>query len=255
MQDLTITLIQPNQLWEDVSGNFANYERLLASTGRTDLIVLPEMFQTSFSMNTEFAETMDGSSVQWLKNLAHTKNAAVYTSLMIQLENGFVNRGVFVHPDGNIESYDKRKLFGLGGEDLNFTAGTKEHIAEYKGWKFQLQICYDLRFPEIVRNEMTSAGDARYDAILYVANWPEKRSAHWRTLLRARAIENQSIVIAANRVGKDINEFSYLGDSVIYDGLGEEIAALPAIECVETHVINKTKLAQIREMLPFLKDR
>jgi omega-amidase len=174
---------------------------------------------------------------------------------MIVEGNGIVNRGVFVHPDGKVDHYDKRKLFGLGGEDVNFTPGTEEKIVEYHGWKFQLQICYDLRFPEIVRNKMTSSGEASYDAILYVANWPEKRATHWRTLLRARAIENQSVVIAVNRVGIDSHNLTYIGDSVIYDGLGDEVVALPNSERVVNSVINKTKLTSIREMLPFLKDR
>jgi len=255
MHDLTVTLVQANQLWEDISGNLENYERLLSTVEETDLILLPELFQTSFTMNTDLAENMSGPAIQWLLEHSKKKEAAIYTSLIIEEDGKFYNRGVFIQPDGLITCYDKRKTFGLAKEDEHFTAGESEQIVSYKGWKFQLQICYDLRFPEIARNRIDRSGYAAYDALLYVANWPEKRSSHWKSLLQARAIENQSYVIGVNRVGQDGHEFSYSGDSMVIDALGKLVEMKPSVELVKSIVINKTKLLQIREMLPFLKDR
>lgn len=256
MQDLRITRVQANQVWEDKAANFSNYTRLLQEVD-TDLIVLPEMFQTGFSMNTEaLGESMENSeSIDWLKELAREKNAAVYTSLII-VENGQAyNRGVFVKPDLSIQYYDKRKTFGLAGEDKHFASGTNEVIVEYQGWKLQLQICYDLRFPEIVRNRTTSNQSFAYDVILYVANWPAKRNLHWKTLLRARAIENQCFVIGVNRVGEDKLGLSYTGDSLLIDALGNEQQMNANQEAIVTNTINMDELLKIREALPFLRDR
>lgn len=255
MQDLIVTLVQSNQLWEDVSGNLENYERLLSKVEDTDLILLPELFQTSFTMNTALAETMSGLSIRWLLDCSKKKQAAIYTSIMIKEGENYYNRGVFIQPDGLITYYDKRKTFGLAKENESFTAGESEQIVSYKGWNFQLQICYDLRFPEMARNRVERSGDVAYDVLLYVANWPEKRSAHWKSLLQARAIENQTYVIGVNRVGRDGHDFSYSGDSRVVDPLGKIFDVQPSIETVQTTVINKTKLRQIREILPFLKDR
>lgn len=254
MQDLKVTLVQANQKWEDKTANFENYSRLLEQVD-TDLIVLPEMFQTGFSMNTELAEEAESSeSIEWLQKLAEEKGAAVYTSLMIRDGEKTYNRGVFVQKNQPIIHYNKRKTFGLAGEDNYFEAGTSETIVNYKGWKIQLQICYDLRFPEIVRNRMLPNQAPAYDVIVYVANWPEKRSAHWNTLLNARAIENQSFVIGVNRVGTDEKGLSYQGDSKVVDALGEEEKLEPKEECVKTVVLKMNKLKTIREALPFLKD-
>ncbi len=255
MQDLAITLVQPNQLWEDVRGNLDNYERLLTNENQSNLIVLPELFQTSFTMNTLLAEQMSGNSIQWLLQLSKQKSAAIYTSLIIEENGAFYNRGVFVQPNGLIECYDKRKTFGLAKEGDHFTSGNAEQIVNYKGWKLQLQICYDLRFPELVRNRISDSGEAAYDVILYVANWPEKRSNHWKSLLNARAIENQSFVIGVNRIGIDGNKHSYSGDSCLTDALGTTTGLSPNKEQVKTVVIKHRELAEIREMLPFLKDR
>lgn len=255
MQDLTVTLVQPNQLWEDIQGNLDNYERLLSVVEETDLILLPELFQTSFTMNTDLAEEMSGRSIQWLLDCSKKNNAAIYTSLMIKEDGNYFNRAVFIQPDGLIECYDKRKTFGLAKEDEYFTAGDSEQIVSYKGWKFQLQVCYDLRFPEIARNRIDASGAAAYDVLLYVANWPKKRSAHWKALLSARAIENQSYVIGVNRVGTDGHDFSYSGDSMVIDALGSKSILTPRMEAVESFVIKNADLSQIREMLPFLKDR
>lgn len=255
MQDLTLTLVQADQIWEDVQANLTHYEELLSSIEKSDIIILPEMFQTAFSMNTSLAETMDGPSISWLKKMAQEKQSAFYTSLMISENDQHFNRGVFVLPSGEITHYDKRKTFGLAKENDYFSSGTAEQIVTWKGWKIQLQICYDLRFPEISRNRIDENGQPAYDLLLYVANWPEKRSPHWKALLTARAIENQSYVVGVNRVGLDANNFSYSGDSKLVNALGEENLLPIHAESCQSFVISKTDLLKIREMLPFLSDR
>lgn len=256
MQDLTITLVQANQIWEDKTANFENYERLLHSSTKSDLILLPEMFSTGFSMNAhELAEEMSNSpSIKWLKKIAKTYHSSVYTSLIIMEENHFYNRGVFVYPTGEIDIYDKQKTFGLAGEDKVYTAGKSSQIVIYKGWKINLQICYDLRFPEISLNKIQHTEEALYDLSLYVANWPEKRSKHWNSLLIARAIENQSYVAGVNRVGEDWNNLTYSGDSQLVDPLGNTVI-LPFIETTQTFTLSATLLRDTRAKLPFLKDR
>lgn len=255
MQDIRVTIVQANQIWEDKNANFSNYEELLQGV-ETELILLPEMFQTGFSMNAEtLAENWDSSvSIEWLKKMAMRLNAAIYTSLIIE-DGGIFNRGVFVEPNGSIHKYDKRKSFKLAGEHLTYSCGNQEVILNYLDWKFQLQICYDLRFPEIARNRIEKDGNIAYDALLYVANWPEKRAEHWKSLLQARAIENQSYVCGANRVGTDANDFSYSGDSRCVDALGNVHALEPFKEMIQTFVLKKNDLIKIREMLPFLSDQ
>lgn len=252
MRDLTVTLVQADQKWEDKAANFANYSSLLSEIEETDLILLPEMFNTSFSMNTSLAEPMNGDSILWLKSLAQQKKAAIYTSLMIAENDKFFNRGVFVEPTGKITTYDKRKCFSMAKEHLYFEAGETSTIVEYLGWKIQLQICYDLRFPEISRNELVD-GVPKYDALLYVANWPEKRINHWNILLQARAIENQAFVIGVNRFGKDGLDFDYSGGSMIADPAGN-LHFFPTNEGVQSFSIKTENLNGIREMLPFLRD-
>jgi predicted amidohydrolase len=257
MQDLTIALVQANQLWENKEGNLRHYEQLLKEVSSVDLILLPEMFHTAFSMNALLlAETMENSvGIEWLKTIAHEKNAAIYTSLIIKEQDHFYNRGVFIEPNGKLSIYDKRKTFGLAGEDKIFSAGEKETIVSYKGWKIQLQICYDLRFPEIVRNRIERDKQPAYDIILYVANWPQKRNIHWKSLLKARAIENQCYVIGVNRIGKDNNDLNYSGDSVCVDMLGEETTCKAEIEEIKIVSLSKNVLDSGRKMLPFLKDK
>lgn len=256
MQDLKVVLVQANQLWEDKEGNFRNFDRLLADIEKVDLIVLPEMFHTGFSMNPSFlAETMDDSSgLTWLKMKAKEKNAAFYTSLIISDKGNYYNRGVFVYPTGEVLTYDKRKCFGLAGEDKVFTAGQKETIVQFRGWKIQLQICYDLRFPEISRNKINSNHLPNYDVLVYVANWPEKRKVHWQTLLTARAIENQSYVIGVNRVGTDGKGLIYSGDSMVSDALGQIESISSNTEEIRQIIFSMDNLKQIRSDLPFLKD-
>jgi len=257
MQDLRIALVQAQQVWEDKHANLAHFSSLLADLDQVDLILLPEMFQTGFSMNAEqLAEKMsDSESIQWLQELASKKNAAIYTSMIVSENGSFYNRGLFVEPSGTITTYDKRKTFGLAGEDLTYASGSEEKIIRYKDWNFQLQICYDLRFPEIVRNRVTSNQSTAYDVILYVANWPARRNEHWKALLKARAIENQCYVVGVNRVGEDANGLSYSGDSQVIDALGAVNFCEAGNEEVKIVTLMKENLNATRELLPFLKDR
>lgn len=257
MQDLNVTLIQCKQFWEDKTANLAHFDSLLESVSETDLILLPEMFHTGFSMNpSNLAESMnDSMAINWLIKTAKEKNSAIYTSFIAKEDNCFYNRGIFMFPDGNFEIYDKRKLFSLAGEHEVFTAGTKETIVEYLGWKIQLQICYDLRFPEMARNRWISNENPAYDVLLYIANWPEKRVLHWKALLTARAIENQCFVVGVNRVGKDGKDLDYSGDSAVIDALGNQAVTFEyAKESIKNIELNKEKLNEVRKQLSFIKD-
>jgi len=257
MQDLNIALVQSEQHWEDKSRNWNHYCKMLEKIdGNVDLIVLPEMFDTGFSMNTSLAEEWnENSSLSFLNNLSSNYQSAIYTSFMCKDGSHYFNRGVFVRPDGTVDIYDKRKTFGLAGEDQVYSAGNEAKIIEFKGWKIQLQICYDLRFPEICRNYIDTDGGPAYDLLLYVANWPERRAVHWKTLLKARAIENQCYVVGVNRVGKDGNNLVYAGDSVSVNSLGEAAFCNSGEEMIKTINLSSNALKEIRTALPFLKDR
>jgi|TARA_R110000737_G_scaffold284835_1_gene291294 omega-amidase len=257
MQDINVSLVQIDQAWEDKAANFALYEAAFAKLPETDLILLPEMFQTAFTMNTAMAEPFSTSeSIAWLKEKASKLNAAIFTSLIIEDNGNLYNRGVFVEPNGKLTFYDKRKSFGLAEEDLYFKAGTEKVIVDYLGWKFQLQICYDLRFPEILRNEWNNSNQtASYDVLLFVANWPEKRREHWKTLVKARAIENQSYVLAANRIGADKMDLTYTGESLAIDAVGNEMINMDDKNTVSTVQLSMNQLIEIRAKLPFLKDQ
>ncbi|HIP31203.1 MAG TPA: nitrilase family protein [Crocinitomicaceae bacterium] len=252
MSNLTVTLVEIDQVWENKQANFDLYIDYLKGV-ETDLILLPEMFNTAFSMNAEeLAEPWGKSvSIQWLQKLSKEKSAAIYTSLIIKENENYYNRGVFVCPNGRVKYYDKRKSFSLAGEDKTFTKGEKEVIVDYKGWKFQLQICYDLRFPEIVRNRIKKDGTPAYDAILYVANWPEKRIEHWSILLKARAIENQCYVLSVNRLGVDCQGLNYNGCSSVVSANG--IFLSPRTPSQHYNIL-KEDLHQTRTKLPFLID-
>ncbi len=255
MQNLSVTLVQTTQQWENKAGNLTHFDDLFAQLPETDLVLLPEMFHTGFSMNAEaLAETMNAVGIAWLQKMAKEKDTAIYTSLIIKEGDHFYNRGVFVHPDGNIDIYDKQKRFAMAGEDLVYSAGEKPTIVQWKGWNINLQICYDLRFPEIVRNSLNEDGSAAYDVILYVANWPERRALHWKSLLVARAIENQCYVAGLNRVGTDGNGLTYSGDSMVVDALGTVHGCTPSVEEIKTVELNYTDLMTVRQQLPFLKD-
>lgn len=254
MSNLKVSLVQTQQFWEDKQANLNHLDQILSSIGETDLIVLPEMFNTSFSMNAEsLAEVMDNSEAfSWLKKTASEKASAIYTSFIVKENNAYYNRGIFMLPSGTHYQYDKRQLFSLAGEDQVFSPGKEKVIVEYKGWKILLQICYDLRFPEIQRNELDDFGNPIYDLMLTVANWPQSRSLHWKTLLLARAIENQCYVVGVNRVGTDGNGLVYSGDSAVIDSLGNENTIQE--ETITSIILDKENLNDIRSRIPFLKD-
>jgi predicted amidohydrolase len=223
MSDLTVGLLQSTQFWEDKQANFTHYENTFLthlSENQVDLLLFPEMFNTGFSMNVSaLAETMQGESIQWLTNWAKKLNCQIGASLIIEENNSFYNRFVIVSPKGPETWYNKRHLFRMASENQHFTPGIERVIYELKGWKLMLQICYDLRFPVFSRNQ-TIDNQKEYDALIYVANWPEKRSYVWKNLLQARAIENQTYCLGVNRVGSDANGNNYLGDTMVIDPWG-----------------------------------
>ncbi|MFM2038838.1 MAG: hypothetical protein RL432_1777 [Bacteroidota bacterium] len=254
MQDLTISLLQFDQVWEDKAANRAKITELTQGLS-TDILLIPEMMDTGFSMNTSLAEEWSdvNSSLIFLKDLSRRIQAAVYTSVMTKTDKGNLNRGVFVTPDETVTVYDKRKTFKLAGEDHHYLSGEKERIVSFKGWKINLQICFDLRFPELVRNTLVH-GEPKYDMLLYVANWPEKRISHWDALLKARAIENQCYVAGVNRIGHDANELSYSGNSwvIAMDGM-ESLKAPFNREGVFSCALSNEELQNYRQKLSFLE--
>lgn len=254
---LHITLVQSNLHWQDAGTNLQMFSHKLTSVSDTDLIVLPEMFSTGFSMAAEqLAEEMDGKSVSWMRDLAKQKNAVVTSSLIIKEPNPdieeawcYFNRLIWMKPDGKCLTYDKRHLFSLSGEEKVFEAGTEKIIVELNGWKICPLVCYDLRFPVWSRNTVDG-----YDILLYVANWPERRIQAWKYLLIARAIENQCYTIGLNRVGNDGNDIYHSGDSMAVDALGNILYHKEQVEDVTTIELHYEDLQKLRETLPFLKD-
>jgi predicted amidohydrolase len=227
--------------------------------GLTDLVVLPEMFSTGFSMNAEaLAETMEGPTVTWMREMAQKLNAAVAGSFICRDGGSYYNRLVFMRPEGQFEFYDKKHLFSLTGENEHFTPGRKRLVVEWRGWRICPLICYDLRFPAWSRNTMGSfigGLNPYYDLLIYVANWPSKRAHHWRSLLTARAIENQSFVAGVNIAGKDGNQFEYTGDSAVVDYSGQPLIQIPdGNEAVHTLTLSLEDLHAFRQQLPFLAD-
>lgn len=253
MQDLKVGILQFDQAWEDKQVNFQRITSLLEGSENIELLVLPEMFHTGFTMNISLAETMDGEAVHYLKGLASKKSCAVYTSFICKEDHRIFNRGVFISPSGEVSIYDKRKSFGLGGEDQYFSAGQQETIVSYKDWKINLQICYDLRFPELIRNRLIDTKPA-YDVLLYVANWPSKRILHWDSLIKARAIENQCYVVGCNRTGTDGNMLSYNGHSQAIDMFGNALIAPQEQEGIYVVNMSAKELIEGRKNLPFLRD-
>ncbi len=252
MLDLKISLLQTTLLWEDPNGNRMILEEQLKPLrkGSTDVIILPEMFSSGFTMNAErVAESMNGSSVGWMKAMAKRKNAAVCGSLVIREGNKFFNRFIWAQPDGKHKQYDKRHLFRMAGEHKTYAAGQKRLVIEYKGWRIFPQVCYDLRFPVWSRNNVN------YDLLIYVANWPERRRSAWKSLLPARAIENQSYLAAVNRVGKDGKDIPYAGDSIAYGPGGELLTDIePYKGSLTTIRLRKSILKDARESFPVAKD-
>lgn len=246
---MIITTIQSDIIWENISENLKNYESKIENLN-SDVIVLPEMFSTGFTMNPEsLAEEMTGTTVNWMKENSKKINSAICGSVIIKEDNKYYNRFIWVNPDGTLYHYDKKHLFSFAGEDKNYTAGDSKIIIEYKGWKICPLICYDLRFPVWSRNTED------YDILIYVANWPVKRKHAWKTLLLSRAIENQCYVVGVNRVGFDNNSNFYSGDTSIVNALGELLYIRSHSEDVFTTTLDKEELNKIRKKLPFLDDR
>ncbi len=269
MAPLTITTLQTNLIWENKNANLKLLgEKINNLQEKTEIVVLPEMFTTGFSMHPKlFAETMEGETIQWMKEISSANKIILTGTVIIEEEGKYYNRLIWMLPNGEYGYYDKRHLFGLAEEDKHYTAGNKRLIASVKGWKINLQICYDLRFPAWARNKITpiekpigeeihSAHDVRpeFDVLIYVANWPERRSHAWKTLLCARAIENQCYVIGVNRIGVDGNNISHSGNSLVIDPLGEVLYHMADEEDIFTITLQKEWLNEIRNKFPFWKD-
>lgn len=253
MNDLKITLIQSDLFWENKEKNLEQFSKKIdAITETTDLIVLPEMFSTGFSMSPKkLAEGMNGETVSWLKEKAREKKCVVTGSFICEEDGNYFNRLMWVNPDGSYSKYDKRHLFSMGDEHNHYAAGDEKLIVKYKDWKICPLICYDLRFPVWARNTK----DDSYDVLIYVANWPERRSYPWKTLLLARAIENQCYVIGSNRVGVDGNDISHSGDSAVINPKGEIISKLkPNEQATETITLSYAELAEFRKQFPAIQD-
>lgn len=256
MADLKVTLIQSRLYWEDIAANLQMFDEKIDSIGeRTEVVFLPEMFSTGFSMQPEkLAETMDGSAVQWMKKKAAEKNIILTGSLIIEENGHYVNRLIWMLPNGTYGTYDKRHLFGYAGEHEHYQPGDKRLIAQVKGWKINLNICYDMRFPVWARNTIQPDGTPAYDVLVYVANWPERRSTAWTTLLQARAIENQCYAIGVNRVGDDGNKIYHSGETSLIDPMGEIIYRKSHDEDIFTYTLQRDRLDEVRKNIPFLKD-
>lgn len=248
---LHISLVQPDIVWENKAANFAQYENQIAGIkGKKEIVVLPEMFSTGFSMQPErFAETMDGEAVSWMKQMAHQHRCILTGSLMIVEQGQYFNRLIWMMPNGRYYTYDKRHLFAFAQEDQHYTAGSKRLVVSVNGWKIGLVVCYDLRFPVWLRNQ-----NQEYDALIVVANWPERRSHAWKSLLMARAIENMSYVIGVNRVGIDGKGINHSGDSRVISPLGEVLWEQSEQAVVHTMTLDKDDLMKCRAQFPFLND-
>lgn len=249
---LTFTIIQTNLIWENKAANLAMLEqKILGIKEKTQVVVLPEMFSTGFSMQPHlFAETMQGETINWMKKVAAEKRVIITGSLMIEENGNYYNRLIWMLPNGQTGHYDKRHCFAFANEDKHYKPGNKKTIAQVNGWKINLQVCYDLRFPVWARQQK----DDLFDAIVYVANWPTRRSYAWKSLLVARAIENQCYVIAVNRVGNDGNNIEHCGDSMVINPLGEILYHKQDDEDIFTITLDKTMLEEVRNKFPFWKD-
>lgn len=255
-QDLSIGTVQVDLQWHQPSENRSRIERLIfRHQVFPDLILLPEMFTTGFTMEAKsVAEKMDGESISWMSELASRTGAIIGGSLVIEEDGVCVNRFCWVNQDGVIGYYDKRHLFALAGEDKPYQAGEDHFILEHKSWKIATQICYDLRFPVWARNKFDEQGGAAYDLLVNVANWPKARIHHWDTLLAARAIENLSFVAAANRVGEDANGLAYSGSSRIIDYSGENLVSARNQEGMFIASLSAAGLEKYRSRFPFWKE-
>ncbi|MEO5811118.1 MAG: amidohydrolase [Rhodanobacter sp.] len=257
MQRLRVALVQGATRWHDAVANREYYGALVRQTQGCDLIVLPETFLSGFSNDTQAsAEPMDGAGVAWLRALASEMGAVICGSLAIHSDGVVYNRLLWMRPDGSFAQYDKRHLFRMAGEHTRYGGGNERLIVELKGWRILPQVCYDLRFPVWLRNHRLPTANAGmdYDLALFVANWPSARRGAWRTLLRARAIENLSYVLGVNRVGLDGNDLPYSGDSAVLDPLGEPLIECGAQEQVVSTSLDPMALLSHRERFPAWMD-
>lgn len=254
-ESLKITLVQTHLNWENVEANIQHFDTILDDINEhTDVIVLPEMFSTGFSMNTSFAETMNGASIAWMKAKAAKLNTAICGSLMIHENENFYNKFVWMNADGSMNTYNKRHCFRMANEHDYFTPGNEKIIINYKGFNICPMVCYDLRFPVWSRNKVIN-NEYEYDLLLYVANWPERREYAWQQLLIARAIENQSYVVGVNRVGVDGLNVNYSGHTAAIDMLGQKLTSIPAHQnTTQTITIIKDDLMAYRKQFPAYLD-
>lgn len=250
LKQARVLLVQAGLFWADAQANRDKLEAIVRDkAGLFNIVVFPETFTSGFLGDvTAKAEDMNGPTVAWMKQLSAEIDCVLCGSAAIATGAGMSNRLLWVQPDGEVQYYDKKHLFGFGGENERYVAGTERKVFSYRGWRFCAQICYDLRFPVWCRNR----GD--YDALLFVANWPEPRTPAWSALLRARAIENQCYVIGVNRSGSDTRGFVYAGASAIYGPFGEEVLHLGDSEVAEGAVIDLQELEKVRSKFPFQKD-
>ena len=248
---LSVALIQTDLYWENVTANLASLEEKIAAIENpVDVIVLPEMFNTGFTMNTSFAEPVNLTTTRWMKQIAEQTDSLIIGSFAVKENKQFYNRLFYVYPDGSFIHSNKRHLFRMGEEHANYTSGKSRTIIEWRGWKICGLVCYDLRFPVWSRNIESDP----YDLLIYVANWPARRAHAWKSLLVARAIENQSYVIGVNRIGKDAHGVSHQGDSVAHDFLGEPICMLESHEQEKIANLSKTDLISYRKEFPAYLD-
>jgi predicted amidohydrolase len=245
VQDLTLTLIQEQIHWQQPEVNRRHFEALIAQAPASDLILLPEMFSTGFSLqSSQLAETMSGDSIHWMTRMAKESGAVVAGSLILEDAGHYYNRLIWMRPDGTFAFYDKRHLFRMADEHHHYTPGDERLVVTLNGWRICPLVCYDLRFPVWSRNT------SNFDLLLYLANWPEKRRLHWQRLLPARAIENLCYVAGVNRVGEDGNGIAYSGDSVVISPQGEELLNAGSEAGLFSCQLNHAELASYREAFP-----
>ena len=256
MADLKFTLIQTSLNWESKETNLQMLEQKINELqAPSSVVVLPEMFSTGFSMKSDqLAEGIDGATVQWMKRMAASKKIILTGSIMVEENGHYFNRLIWMQPNGQHGFYDKRHLFAFAEEDKHYSSGNKRLIASVNGWKVNLMICYDLRFPVWSRQQFDEKQNFEYDVLVYVANWPQRRNLAWKTLLQARAIENQCYVIGVNRVGNDGNNIYHSGDSMVVDPLGEVLYHKADEEDIFTISLSKEHLQQVREKFQFWRD-
>ncbi|GJM61547.1 amidohydrolase [Persicobacter diffluens] len=255
-QDLRVTTIQTDLYWEDSAANLAKLEELLWEAELdTDLILLPEMFNSGFTMNQKMAEVMNGNTFRWMKQMAAQLKTVLAGSLMIKEGGSYYNRLIWMKPDGTYSYYDKRHLFRMGREHLAFHAGDERLVVNLKGWDICPLVCYDLRFPVWSRNVVKENGDLTYDLALYIASWPKSRMHVWNTLLAARAMENQAYIIGVNRIGEDGNDITYEGGSKSFNPKGFCIDDLGTAEKISTTTLKYEDIVNLRTKFPAYLDQ